>query len=484
MKTQPIKKWPPKAQPSSSTTRMKEVFLILMAFFFAVTNSFGATNTKPLSPQQVSEVVSLANELEQTLREKVLFYWVQHGIDRENGGFNTALSRDWKPYTQKKTIVGQFRMVYVLSVSSLSFVDVKHQYIAEARKGVDYIIKRYWDNVHGGWFMDIENDAVVDSSKVFYAQIFSLFSFSTYLKATGDRRVIPYMEKTFALIQKHFYNEKLDFYKARLMRDWSPKADTFAGASFDGPSMGDHLHYLEAMLALYEVLPKEKYKKEIRHASDIVWTSMWDDSYGIPYEFFTKDLEPHPIRSAWSVITDIHPPVRCIGHQTEQSYLLMKAVEFDTSRPYVRRGISLLDQMWKQYPVSNWGYGIIEWQGQDGALSRQVASFWCQPEGINACAHAFYHTGDTKYIDRIKILYGAFELFEDKKYGSFAQYIHNPEDSQSFSEEKRERNYTKAGGPAPEFRKGHGWACCYHTTRGLLGAIHSLRDKAQEYQVR
>ncbi len=426
-----------------------------------------------LTGRERQEAMLLADRLEAILRRKVWKYWFEHGIDRRYGGFRTTLGRDWTPYSTGKCIIGQLRMVYVLSRASMVFPGERRKWLPMARTGLDFILAHYWDKKYGGWFMAADQQGRVTADfKKLYSQVFAIYALATYYQVSGDKSVVPYIEKTFDLVQKHLYNRDLDFYFHRAGRAWKPIRPA--------TQMGDHLHYLEAMLALYRALPRETYRREIRHVVDIIHNKMWSRQWGIPYEFFTPEMKVDRKRRSWT--TDLEAPVLCIGHQTEMAFFLMQAAELDKARPYAERCVALIDQVFKLSHLDEWGYGIPEWMSVNGKLSRETASFWCQAEGIGACAKALLVSKNRKYLKCIRKLLKTFDYFEDKEYGGYAHYIKNPEPTDNFTEEKRRKNYAKPNRHTP-FYKGHGWACCYHVTRSLTHAIESLRMVGKESSV-
>ena len=106
-------------------------------------------------------------EISEHLEKEIIPFWLKNGIDREYGGYLTSFDGKGKRMDDTdKYIIVQTRMIWGLSTLYKLFPENK-ELLKEARQGVEFFIKNFYDNEFGGWFWRTKrNGEIIDDGKV------------------------------------------------------------------------------------------------------------------------------------------------------------------------------------------------------------------------------------------------------------------------------------------------------------------------------
>ena len=93
------------------------------------------------------------------LTQGLLAHWLAVA-PTESGFMRTALDQQWQPRAQQPGhLTEQARLVYALAIGYELTQDTR--YLAAARRGADFLLTRFRDSVHGGFFLRVAADGTV-----------------------------------------------------------------------------------------------------------------------------------------------------------------------------------------------------------------------------------------------------------------------------------------------------------------------------------
>lgn len=408
---------------------------------------------------------NLIEDLKQHLEQGILPFWLSRGIDQKYGGFLTCFDDCGGPTgDEDKYIVTQTRMIWGLSALG-RFIPGRPDLLNEAKKGVDFFIRHFWDAEFGGWFWRTSRDGTpLDRGKVVYGQSFAIYALSEYFLATGDPRGLEYAEKTFDLLQTFCADTYRGGYYENLEQDWSLSNTGFEGG--DRKSLDIHMHLMEAFTTLTECTEKEIHKRRLSEVVDLILNKMIHSNYGCGLNQFDLHFNPIPaiaIRRTWNAeresgeIIEIPADTTSYGHNLELAWLLNRAGDvLGRSFNFFNSTIEKLVDHALLYGFDHeWG-GVYRDGPHNGSAFVHDKEFWQNSESLVGFLDAFERLGHEKY----------FRAFEktwqfDKKYminhdlGEWRQLV-----------DKEGRVIVGA--------LGNPWKAFYHTGRSVMESIIRL----------
>lgn len=288
---------------------------------------------------QIKQIPSdeTSKEMRNILSDKMIPFWLEKSIDRQNGGYLTCIDENGMVTPDKnKMIISQTRMLWGFSALA-DFIPEKYTRQAEsaARQGYDFLIKHFWDERHGGFRWETTREGVsADDGKLTYAQSFAVYSLSEYFKRYHDRSALDYAEKTFDLLQIYAADTFNGGYFENLKDDWSiAPGGIYAG---DRKSLDIHMHLLEAFTNLYQASHKEIHRRKLSEVTEIILTRMTDQESGFGLNQFDAGFRSLPainIYRTWNADrqsnekTGSPADTTSYGHNVELSWLLSRARE-------------------------------------------------------------------------------------------------------------------------------------------------------------
>ncbi len=335
--------------------------------------------------------------------------WYEHVRDTEHGGFHTNLSRDWRPVPPWDKYPAMISR-YVFGFSSAYLLSGEDRYIEAAREGVDYLLKYAWDSEYGGWFNTLTRSGKPkDTSKSIPLQLYSSVGLAMYYFTTGDKRVIPYINKAVAIQQTNGHDSKYGGYYQELNRDLSVRDD--------GKNKHAHYGYVGSLLLNLwlttrdpEILKWECHLTDLslEHLKDPEegWIGGYMNSYNRKWEF-----TPYIVDGK-----EIIP----IGAQLTAALSFLRLYHQSGNKKYLEQGKILGDKLTRYgwNPVSGGWIDLIEKSYPHRPATDNMVSHWTQ---IYACflqLQLYRLTGDNKYLECFKkseIFWCKY--FIDKKHG-------------------------------------------------------------------
>lgn len=305
------------------------------------------------------------------LTQGLLAHWLAVA-PTESGFMRTALDQQWQPRAQQPGhLTEQARLVYALAIGYELTQDTR--YLAAARRGADFLLTRFRDPVHGGFFLRVAADGTVTSdAKNTYGHAFALLALSHLARVTGEPAYRAAALRTWQEVDGWLRDDKGGF-RGELPRDFSQARSGTQGVNSQNPLM----HLFEAVLALHEATQEPAVLQGAKRIADFViyrlQTGTSDGGAFIP-EWYDHAWKPLASREQ-GAYTDL-------GHQFEWIHLLLQAERQGLSGVYTQSAQRLL-----KYALTV-GYdevdgGVFTKVYPDGALDRSKY-WWQQTEGLRA----------------------------------------------------------------------------------------------------
>ncbi len=353
------------------------------------------------------KALSYRSEIETYLTNKLLPFWLDRCMDKENGGFITHFDKDGKDSGEdEKSLIAQTRTVYTMSSAHRAgYGGGLCRKFAE--HGVDFLIDKMWDKRNGGfyWMTDRAGRVKMDN-KIGYGHSFAIYSLSEYTLATGDRTGIEYAEKCFDLLQKHCVDTMYGGYFEMFDRRWNLAGPGSAGG--DRKTLDVHMHLMEAFSTLYECSKQDVHRRKLLEDIDILLKRIIHPQYATGIPQFWAD---------WSVAPQIKFDIvwgwdrfkadglkanaednTSAGHNVELAWLLMHACDIlgigiDAYKPQL---LKMLDHAVKNGIDYEYGGVYVEGPHAGGVHDREK-EFWQQCEVMIGMLEACIRFGDEKY---------------------------------------------------------------------------------------
>ncbi len=214
---------------------------------------------------------NLKQTMKDVLEHNILSYWIDHVVDKENGGFYGRIDGDDLIHAQaEKGAVMNARILWAFSAAYR--VLRNPAYLEAATRAKDYFLAHFVDKENGGvyWSVDYQGNPL-DTKKQTYAIGFAIYGFSEYARATGDAEALEMAKRLYHDIETHAYDSENQGYIEALTCDWQPIADMRLSDKDENGSrtMNTHLHIIEPYTNLYRVWKDAALEKSIRNLLDI-----------------------------------------------------------------------------------------------------------------------------------------------------------------------------------------------------------------------
>ncbi|MGQ3054668.1 MAG: AGE family epimerase/isomerase [Roseateles sp.] len=312
--------------------------------------------------------------------EALLLHWHRHA-PRPDGSFQTRFDRAWKPLSQPELeLTAQARLVYTFAAGH-EFID-DAGYLAVARRGADYLLERFRDPVHGGFFHTVAADgsprAVVKRA---YGHAFALLALAEVYRVSGNERYRDAAQQAWREIELGFGD-----LAGGLVNECDREFKPIAGGRTQNPVM----HMFEALLCLRGASGDKTAEAGARRLGDFVAYKLLQgqgESEGggafVP-EWYDAAWQPLPTKAAGGYID--------IGHQFEWSHLLMTGAPVAPVYAQVAERV-LAYALSAGYDDIDGGCGMRAFP--DGGRADMRKGWWQQAECMHALLVAAQATGRT-----------------------------------------------------------------------------------------
>ncbi|GAB4247044.1 MAG: cellobiose 2-epimerase [Acidobacteriota bacterium] len=340
-----------------------------------------------MDAQQMLQALRAGAERE--LRENILPYWVQHSVDREQGGFWGRIDGANRiDRRADKGVVLNTRILWTFAEVWREFGDEGCKALAD--RAYEYVVERFWDPRHGGvyWMLDYTGRPVSPRKQV-YAQAFAIYALVNYHLATGDSDALAKAWELFEILELKARDPLSEGYFEAFGPDWSALEDVRLSPRDlnEKKSMNTHLHLLEAYALLLEVTLDPRVQQRLLKLVELFLDHILDRRSGHLRLFFDEE---------WNVRSG----VVSFGHDIEAAWLLGEAAGvLQSSRVVaeVQDATELLARAVLAEGVADDG-GVVYERREDGTVDTD-RHWWPQAEAVVGFLEAFRVTGDSVFLE-------------------------------------------------------------------------------------
>lgn len=339
------------------------------------------------------------------LTENIMPFWMEHGLDKVNGGVYTCVDRDGSLIDSTKSVWFQGRFAFVCA---FAYNNVEHnlQWLEAAKSAIDFIEKHCFDENGHMYFEVTAEGKPLRKRRYVFSETFAAIAMSEYALATGEQKYAERALQIFKDTQRFLTTPGF----------LEPKYE---------PSVKLQSHSIVMILinvgsCIRKVINDPKLTEQIDESIDKL------RKYFIHPEF--KCLLETVGMNGEFVDTcagrTINP-----GHCIETSWFIMEESKLrGWDQELLKLALEIYNWSW------DWGWdkqygGIINFRdcrnlpAQD--YSQDMKFWWPQCESIIASLYAYLGTGDEEYIYRHqRISEWTYAHFPDKEYGEWYGYLH------------------------------------------------------------
>ena len=401
----------------------------------------------PLAQLPSNTLVQMANEFEQELTRNILPYWIKHAPNPETGGFYGQVSADGKadPSAERGALLSS-RILW--SYSSAYLNDKNDAYRALADRAFTDLEATFWDQKNGGLYWSATGEGKsAQTHKQIYGQVFGIYGYSEYFRATGNKQALERAKTLYQLIEQHALDKQYGGYIEVLSESWQPltKPVNSLGVT-TAKSQNTHLHVMEAYTNLLRVWPDAQLKQQQAALIEIMLGKILNPQTNHLALFMNAD---------WTVQGD----GISYGHDIEAAWLLVEAAEVLGDADLIKRTRALA--------VKIADITLAEGMDTDGAIYNEASAskgltnsgkdWWAQVEALVGFINAYEITGDTKYLMATMRIWGFIK----------ARIINNKTGEWHWGTDKSGKVIVQ-----PTLSM---WKCPYHNSRAMMESARRLQ---------
>lgn len=346
-----------------------------------------------------------AEKYRSDLTENIMPFWIEHGLDRKNGGVYTCLDRDGSLMDPTKSVWFQGRFAFICSFA-YNNVEKRPEWLEAARLTLDFIEAHCFDNDGHMYFSVTAEGRPLRQRRYVFSETFAAIAMAEYSLATGDRhwaeRALQVFDDTQRFLSTPGYLAPKFEESVQLQSHSIIMILINVGSCLrkviDDPKLTQQIDDSIARLKKYFIHPEFKCLLE---------------TVGMNGEFIDTNLT-----------RTINP-----GHCIETSWFIMEEAKLrNWDKEMLDMALEIFDWSW------DWGWdkqygGIINFRDcrnlppQD--YSQDMKFWWPQCETIIASLYAYLATGDEKYLYRHeRISEWTYAHFPDADKGEWYGYLH------------------------------------------------------------
>lgn len=344
---------------------------------------------------------------------KVLNFYYPQCIDKENGGYYEGMLDDGSINDHHtKNLVGTARFIYIFSVGKL--LNGPDWCEKAAVQGINFLQEHFLDKQNNGYYFELDQTEVTDSSKMTYGHAFVLLASSIAYQA-GITEAKPVLDNVSKVLEEHFWEEENGFYADEWDASWTNLV------SYRGQNA--NMHMCEASLTAYEATNNEKYLDRAYQLAKGVAKKLMPQTKGLVWEHYDSHFQPDWDYNKGLTKDEFRPYGFIPGHQLEWSKLFIW-LDKHRSEPWM---LESAEQLYQQAWTLGWDdaySGMFFALSPDKKLIDLDKNYWVMAEGIAASSLLAAKTNATKYWDGYKTLFNySWQHLIDHKYGGWYQLL-------------------------------------------------------------
>lgn len=419
----------------------------------------------------------LADVIEKHARTEVLDKWYPQSIDKEDGGFLSTYTYDFKPTgPQDKMIVTQSRHIWSNSKAAERYPEVTY-YLEDAHHGFLFLKDKMWDKEFGGFYTLVDKKgnpkSAANEEKTAYGNAFGIYGLSAYYKASKDTAALALAKKAFAWLDQHSHDPKLKGYFQHMKRDGTPilrDASVESTAETGYKDQNSSIHLLEAFTELYSVWPDNTVKERLQEMLFLIRDTIVHPN-GYLILFLTPDWKPVSFRDSSEAVYEKHHRLDHVsfGHDVETAYLMLESshelgLKDDTTTLRIAKKMvdHALKNGWDENAGGFYDEGYYFKDKPGVTITHDTKNWWAQAEGLNTLLmmSKLFPDDEHHYYEKFEKLWHYCDTYLiDHEYGDW---------------------YEGGIDKQPDKKtalKGHIWKATYHQLRSLFNCMDGLREE-------
>lgn len=342
------------------------------------------------------------------LLDDTLPFWIKHGVDREWGGFITALDRDGSVLDTDKSVWQQGRFTWLLA-KLYNTVQPRQQWLELAQHGAQFLEQHCFDSRDGRmWFHLDRQGRPIRKRRYAFSEAFAAIAFGELAKATGSERYAELARATFQTFVNHRTSPDASspyaypkYAETRPMRGIGVPMITMNTAQELRQSVG-----LEDADGWIDQAIENIRRYHVKDEISCVMETVAEDG-GLLDHFDGRTLNP--------------------GHAIEGAWFIMAEGKHRAAEDLIALGCKMLDWMWARGWDEKYG-GILYFTSVDDKPLQEywheMKFWWPHNETIIATLMAFMLTGEPKYADwHQQVHQWSYQHFPDVEQGEWYGYL-------------------------------------------------------------
>ena len=338
-----------------------------------------------------------------SLKGDIMPFWMEHGLDRVNGGVYTCVDRDGTLMDSTKSVWFQGRFGFIAAYV-YNNVKKEPEWLAASKSCIDFIESHCIDDDGHMFFTVTAEGAPVQKRRYVFSECFAAMAMAEYSKATGNRQ---YAQKALDMLKN-------------IQRMLNTPGFLPAKTYIVGRSHSITMMLINVVAVIRQVIQDPAMELQVDQSiADLAKYHMHPE-----YKALLESVGPNGEFQDTLAGRTINP-----GHCIETSWFILEESKrrgWDQTTKDL--GLQIFNWAW------DWGWdepygGIINFRDcrnfppQD--YSQDMKFWWPQCEAIIGSLYAYLATKDDKYLVRHKMANDyAFKVFPDSRYGEWYGYLH------------------------------------------------------------
>ncbi len=386
------------------------------------------------------------------LRNGILQFWMDHGIDRQHGGMLGWLDRKGRALPPgSKSLVQQARVVWCFAAAYRFSPHPAYREVATHT--LKFLRERMADTARGGFYWLVDREGIpLDSHTRPYGIGFVIYALAEYARAFIDDLARQEALALFRWLDEWNHEPVYGGYSSLSIVDRPRWMRNLAVKFLPGHKSTDgQLHLMESFTTLYQATGDERVKERLDELASLAVDRLFEPRSGYLHRNFNYRWKPWKGGYLCSY-----------GHDMEMSWLLTQAAETlgrGSEDRIQRTSLALVEHTLKFGVDAKLG-GIFYGGPASGPASERQRIWWVQAEGLIALLNAYELSGDEKYWRAFEALaHFGFEYFVDHEFGEWHERV---DAAGKFSG-----------------HKAHDWKGPYHAARACMEIARRLGNRPE-----
>jgi len=363
-----------------------------------------------MSATTPDDTAALADFYRRALLDDVIPFWLRHGLDREHGGYLTALDRDGTVIDTDKSIWFQGRGAWTFA-TLCNTVEKKPEWLAAARSGIEFL-REHGSAPDGKLYFTVTHDGQpLRMRRYAYSESFAAIAHAAFANAGENGESAE---------------EAKRYFETYLTRSFEPNRTPPKISPETRPSMG--VGPLMIGLATAQEVRANLGEVNIKGWTCSEWIDWFIDQ--IETYFLKPDHEVlmEFVAADGSIIDHFDGRQLNPGHAIECAWFLMHEGKHRGDQRLIKLGTTILDWMWKRGWDEEHG-GLFYFRDLKGLPVQEywhdMKFWWPHCEAIIATLLAWKLTGDAQYARWHRQVHDwSFRHFPDPEHGEWYGYLH------------------------------------------------------------